>query len=359
MAPPPRRSAKQGTAREEQVKAFRELTQRIHDAGLMKRRYGFYWIMMVGLTLTLAGIAVAVVFLGDTWYQLLLAGLMGVVMAQVAFLGHEAAHQQIFNSRRWNDWTGRVLSGLFSGLSYGWWMDKHTRHHGNPNKQGKDPDIDSEVLAFTPEATDTRTGLRARLARRQGYFFLPLLFLEGFNLHAASVKTLLRNPAVKHRWTEFAFISLRILGYLAFLFLILPAGIAAAFVGVQVGVFGFLLGAAFATNHIGMPTVPSDVKIDFLRRQVLMSRNVRGGPFVHFALGGLEYQIEHHLFPSLPRPNLRAAQRMVREHCAQYEVPYTETSLWQAFSTVLRYLNQVGSKNRSPFTCPLVQQYRG
>ncbi|WP_035780317.1 fatty acid desaturase, partial [Arthrobacter sp. H14] len=76
----------------------------------------------VGLTLTLAGIAVAVVFLGDTWYQLILAGLMGVVLAQVAFLGHEAAHQQIFNSRRWNDWTGRVLSGLFNGLSYGWWM---------------------------------------------------------------------------------------------------------------------------------------------------------------------------------------------------------------------------------------------
>ena len=90
-----------------------------------------------------------------------------------------------------------------------------------------------------------------------------------------------------------------------------------------------------------------------------MSRNVRGGPHVHFLKGGLEYQIEHHVFPRAPRPNLPALQKLVRAHCAEHGIPYTETTLGEAFRTIIAYLNQVGLKNRDPYTCPLVRQYRG
>ncbi len=126
---------------------------------------------------------------------------------------------------------------------------------------------------------------------------------------------------------EILFIGVRPIGYVVFLFLVMSPGQAVAFVGVQVAVFGFLLGAAFAPNHIGMPTVPHDAEIDFLRRQVMMSRNVRGGFFAHFFMGGLEYQVEHHLFPDAPRPNLRKLQKLTRQYCADHDVTYTETSL--------------------------------
>ena len=106
--------------------------------------------------------------------------------------------------------------------------------------------------------------------------------------------------------------------------MVLPVGKAAAFFCVQMAVFGLCLGGSFAPNHKGMPIVPPTMKIDFLRRQVLMSRNVRGGPFVDFAMGGLNYQIEHHLFPSMPRPNLKRVQPIVREYCAEHEVTYAE-----------------------------------
>jgi hypothetical protein len=106
---------------------------------------------------------------------------------------------------------------------------------------------------------------------------------------------------------------------------LLPAGKAAAFVGVQLAVFGVLLGGAFAPNHIGMPIVPAGLKVDFLRRQVLMSRNICGGRITGSA--GLNYQIEHHQFPNMPRPNLKRAQPLVRAHCAEHGVDYTETSL--------------------------------
>lgn len=343
----------------EYVQTYRKLTQAANDAGLMERRRGFYWSMMAVMVITTGLLAAGMWLLGDSWFQLILAALLGVVMAQIGFLGHEAAHQQIFSSTRWNQWASRVLGGLFAGLSHRWWINKHNRHHMNPNKIGHDPDVGSRVLAFTPQASNDRSGLGARLARRQGYFFMPLLFFEGFQLHVASVKTLISRRRVPYRWVEIIFVGVRLAAYVSFVFWVMSPALATAFVIVQVGVFGFFLGGAFAPNHIGMPTVPAHVQIDFLRRQVLMSRNIRGGWWVHFLMGGLEYQIEHHLFPRAPRPQLRRLQPLVRDFCASHDVTYTETSMGQAFATVLSYLNQVGIKNRDPFSCPLVRELRG
>jgi len=90
-----------------------------------------------------------------------------------------------------------------------------------------------------------------------------------------------------------------------------------------------------------------------------MSRNISGGPLIRFFMGGLENQVEHHLFPMMARPNLKRAQQIVREHCQQHGIPYTETTLRQSYGTILRYLNQVGlTKRSSTFACPLVQFYR-
>jgi fatty acid desaturase len=108
-----------------------------------------------------------------------------------------------------------------------------------------------------------------------------------------------------------------------------------------------------------MPIVPASMRLDFLRRQVLMSRNVRGGLVVDFALGGLNYQIEHHLFPSMPRPNLRRVQPLVREYCARHGVSYTEVGLLESYGIVVNYLNNVGLHARDPFGCPLAAQLRG
>jgi fatty acid desaturase len=68
---------------------------------------------------------------------------------------------------------------------------------------------------------------------------------------------------------------------------------------VQLAVFGLYMGASFAPNHIGMPLVSPKLRLDFLRRQVLMSRNISGGPLISVFMGGLNYQIEHHLFPPM------------------------------------------------------------
>ena len=122
---------------------------------------------------------------------------------------------------------------------------------------------------------------------------------------------------------------------------------AAAFIVVQQALFGLYLGCSFAPNHKGMPVNATVDRTDFLRRHVLTARNVRGGRLVDFALGGLNYQIEHHLFPSMPRPNLRQAQPLVRSFCQQHDVSYYETTLLRSYGQALHHLHHVGQPLRT------------
>jgi fatty acid desaturase len=342
-----------------QQTAFAELLREVQAMGLMRRRYGLYWTRMIGAVVVLAALAATHVLLGDTWWQLVLAAVLALVLTQIAFLGHDAAHRQIFASARWNEWTSLIIANGMTGLSVGWWTSKHTRHHGNPNTIDKDPDIVSGVLSFTPEVAATRrTGLRGWFAARQGWFFFPLLLLEGLNLHAHSLRAVLGRGPVKRRWVEASLLAVRLGGYIALVFVVLSPGKAFAFLAVQLGLFGVFMGASFAPNHKGMAIIDRQTTVDFLRRQVLTSRNIRGGRWVDVAMGGLNHQIEHHLFPSMPRPNLRRAQPVVQEYCRRHGIPYTQTGLIESYAIVVRYLNRVGLGARDPFECPLVAQTR-
>lgn len=337
---------------------YSELAAEIHQSGLLERRYGYYAMKITAVVLAFAGVWVAFAFIGSSWAQMAIAAVLGLVLTHIAFLSHDAAHRQIFRSGSANDWLARVLGSLLTGMSISWWASKHTRHHASPNQINKDPDIEPTVVVFYPEPDRRRNRFAAFMMARQGWWFFPILTVEGLNLHAQSMMTLLRRSPVKHRWTELAMVVVRWAVYLSALFLLLPAGMAGAFLGVQLIVFGVYMGCTFAPSHKGMPVIPADAKIDFFRRQVLVSRNITGPQFMTFAMGGLNYQVEHHLFPSMPRPNLRHARDIVMPFCAERGVPYTETSLLAAYRIVVRYLNKVGLAARDPFQCPMVSSLR-
>jgi fatty acid desaturase len=327
--------------------------------GLMRRRYGYYWAKLIGAVILLAIWVAAFIWIGDSWWQLASAAVLGVAMTQIAFLGHDAAHRQMFKSGRWNDWVSMIIANFLVGISYGWWQSKHTRHHANPNKEGADPDIALRAIAMTPAmATRHRNRLLRWLVAHQGWYFFPLLLLEGLSLHTDGLKRVLSRDKVERRWVEIAFLTVRLGGLAALVLAVLPPGKAVAFFAVQLAVFGLYMGSSFAPNHIGMPLVSPRLKLDFLRRQVLMSRNITGGPVISIFMGGLNYQVEHHLFPSMARPHLRKIQSLVATYCANEGVPYTQTSLWKSYRTVIGYLNTVGLKGKDPFLCPLVAQRR-
>src|SRR5690606_19559879 len=132
-----------------------------------------------------------------------IAAALGILFTQVAFLAHEAAHRQILSNGPANFKLAAVLGGI-GGMSYSWWDSKHTRHHANPNRVGKDPDIEIDTISFLDvDAAKARGPLRF-ITRHQGWLFFPLLTLEGLNLHYLGIKHLLTAKHVKGRWRELA-----------------------------------------------------------------------------------------------------------------------------------------------------------
>jgi fatty acid desaturase len=320
---------------------YAQLSRQIKQAGLLERRYGYYIWKIAATAVPLVAGWVVFVLVGDSWWQLAVAVFQAVVFTQVGFLGHDAGHRQIFGSRRANYVLGILLGNLGIGLSYGWWVDKHNRHHAHPNTEGADPDIAVGALAFSSAQAQTG-GPTSRLVHRyQAYLFFPMLLLEAVSLHVASIRAL-TSRASRRRPLEMALFGAHVAGYLCIVLLVLSPVKAVVFILVQQGLFGLYLGCSFAPNHKGMPILAAGDQTDFLRRQVLTSRNVRGGWFTDFALGGLNYQIEHHLFPSMPRPNLRRSQALVAAFCRQRDVSYCESSLVGSYAQALRHLNAVG-----------------
>ena len=342
------------------ISSYSSLLSSVRGAGLLERSRVFYYSVFATLVVALGGAVTGFVLLGNSWFQLIIAGALGIIFTQFAFLGHEASHRQVFNSGKANDRAGRALASGVVGMSYSWWMNKHTRHHANPNTVGKDPDIAVDVISFLEEDAATATGLRALITRHQAALFFPFLLFEGINLHVKSFGHIFGRGKVDNRPLEIALILARMAIVVGAIFWVLPLGMAFAFLGVQLAVFGVYMGASFAPNHIGMEIVPEGAKLDFLSKQVLTGRNVTGGMWMTAFMGGLNFQIEHHLFPSMARPHLRATRRLVREACVAQGIPYTETTLRRAYVIVLTYLKEIGlySGQLAGFDCPMVGQYR-
>jgi fatty acid desaturase len=339
-SPSPSAAALQG----QQGSDFAELSRVIRRAGLLRRRYGYY-LLTSGLTVTAFAAAWVVFgFVGDSWWQLFVAAFLALVCTHLSFIGHDAGHKQIFRSRRANDVVGLLHGGLV-GLSYGWWVSKHSRHHANPNHEDDDPDLDIPALAFTMGQGAVKAGLTRWIAKYQAFLFFPLLLLEGLNLHWSSIQAVWRRE-VKAGPVERVLLLVHVGVYLTAVFVVLSPGTAFVFIAVHQCMWGVYMGCSFAPNHKGMPTLTKGHTLDFLRKQVLTSRDVLGGWWVDVSLGGLNYQIEHHLFPSMPRPNLRRAQPIIRAYCRARGIDYVECGLLQSYGSVLSHLHAVGAPLR-------------
>src|SRR5829696_7946865 len=172
---------------------YTQLSKQVKQAGLLDRRRGWYAAKIgVNLLLLAAGL-VAFAMLGESWWQLLVAAYLAVVSTQLAFVGHDAGHRQLFRSRRANDLVGLAHANLGVGVSFDWWVAKHNRHHTNPNHEDLDPDISITALAFTPDQARSKHGLVRLIARYQAWLFFPLLLLEAAHLHLASANAILRS----------------------------------------------------------------------------------------------------------------------------------------------------------------------
>lgn len=327
---------------------YRALAVQIRDAGLLDRRLGCY-CARIGLTIgAFAAGWVTLVIVGNSWATLGVAAFLGVVFTQLGFLGHDAGHQQVFRSCRANWLLGLFIANGLIGLSFGWWVPKHNAHHAHPNQIGRDPDIGEGFVAFNPTNgfVGEQSSLARFLAHNQAWFFFPLMLLRTVGLHVSGTQRLFQQRDRAAAGEGFL-LTVNAALYLTVLFWVLSPLKALAFIAVQQSIFSLYLGLSFAPNHKGMPIIEADAQMSFARRQVITARNITGGRLTDFILGGLNYQIEHHLFPTMPRPNLARAQDVVRAFCIGSDLGYWEDSLVGSYRQTLRHLSAQGQQSRA------------
>jgi fatty acid desaturase len=325
---------------------FAELFKKVKGEGLLAMQAGWYY-RRITLNLALFGAGlVAFVAVGDSWWQLLVAVWLGLWAAQTAFMFHDAGHKSMFKSKSSVSVVGYTHANLINGFSFGWWVGHHNRHHSHPNHMTLDPDIGRRTAIFDIRQYATRNRRQRFIVRYQSVLFFVLLTLESYKMQKNAVKQI-AGKQVRQPVIEGSLILLRAAVYVTCVFWVLNPLLAVAFIVVQHAVQGVYFGMIFAPNHKGMQLRDGEEEtLDWLERQVLTSRNIRPSRLMDFMYGGLNYQIEHHLFPALPQKNLPRVRQITMEYCAEHGIPYHEVGFWASYREVATFLHKVSAPIR-------------
>jgi fatty acid desaturase len=318
---------------------FRDLQTLVRQSGLLAKQPAYYSRKILLNVILLASAFLLIARFHNPWAELCSAAFLAFVFAQLGFIVHDAGHQEIFSGRVGNEAIGLIHANLLLGFSYSWWVHKHNLHHCSPNHVTADPDVVIPLFALTGEQAAGKRGLARLTVKFQHFCFFPLSLLEAFVLKVDSFRFLLRNR-VAHPVIEVSLLILHACWFLGLAYLLLGWPRAILFVLAQQAFFGLYLTLIFAPNHQGMPLLHGATAVNFLREQVLTSRNIKNHPGIDYCTGGLTCQIEHHLFPTMPANKLRQVQKIVRSYCVSHGVPYHETSLFQSFREVYQDLRK-------------------
>ena len=324
---------------------YAQLKRLVKSAGLLDKNPGRYAVKMV-VTMSLLALSVAVLTSVDSvWIQMANAAFLAFIITQLSFLGHDLGHKQVFRSSRNNDRVGLLVSFLV-GINRTWWVEKHNEHHSNPNDLDLDPDVDLPFIAFSEDQARGMRGIPRFIVTYQAFLFYPLVCFEGLVLKISGIQYMFGNR-LRFPVAEPIMMIGHIGIYTGLVFLSLPFWQGLLFIVVNQMLLGLYIGSTFAPNHKGMLTLDGDTKLDFLRKQVITSRNVKSSPLNDLLYGGLNYQIEHHLFPSMPRNQLKKAQRIVRPFCQEHSISYYETGVARSQREILQYLHHVSAPLRA------------
>lgn len=361
-------------------RGYRELRAQLVKMGLFKSSKLFYAYKCVS-TLMLACLAAAMVYYSDrVEVHIASALLLGLCFQQSGWLAHDYCHHQVFRNRFYNDLFGLFWGNVVQGYSVQWWKNKHNGHHAVPNlhntsaqSQDGDPDIDTmPLLAWSLKQAQSyrelHSGMDTPLVRfmvkYQAYFYFPILFLArlswmnesvkmAFGLGAASenAKMERERQGLKYPLME----QLGILLHYSWMFAVscgfgrFSPGYSAAYFLLATCSCGLFLAMVFGLGHNGMATYDAEARPDFWKLQVTTTRNIIAGHgipqgFVNWFCGGLQYQVDHHLFPQLPRHNLKKAHGLVETFCKEWGVKYHEADMVDGTIEVLKHLDSVADK---------------
>lgn len=323
---------------------YAELRRNVIAAGLLKRTYAYY-LFRGGMCFALLLLAIALLFVlpATVVWTVPVIVLLGFALVQVALIGHDAGHLEVFKDTRKNWALGQLCWSVVGGIGFWYWNDRHNRHHGHTNDADEDPDIQGAgllAITFTEREGEVRRGWRRTVARFQSVLIFLVLLLFAFAFRVEGLLFTLRQLGGVRKLFEVALLSLNMLLWVVLMVFLGWRGVG-IFVGSQV-IAGIYLGAIIAPNHKGMPVWAHGTKLSFLERQVLSSRNVTSHPVWDFLFGGLNYQIEHHLFPTMPRVHFKYARAIIKPFCEAHGLPYEEVDPLTSYRMVYAAFRRAG-----------------
>lgn len=332
----------------EMIRNFEDLRQKVHSLGLMNTKPWFYAQKVIEVI----SLMTLVFLLQAKSFYICSAIILALCWQQLGWLTHEFCHHQPSKNRRFNDWLALLFGNVAQGFSKDWWKDKHNAHHAATNILEKDADIDlAPLLALVPvdlqkySAPLERFIIRVIVPYQHLYYpaMFPLLrfswtfqsLIHAFNATHTGFTRDEKNAAIEQiglivHWT---WVSVQLW--------LLPSNLIrlAYFSISQLGA-GVLIAHVVSYNHNSTPKFQENSPIlnNFSALHILTTRNMRASPLVDWLWGGLNYQIEHHLFPTMPRPNLFECSKLVRQFCAKNGLIYMEDDYWTGYLESIRLL---------------------
>jgi len=319
--------------KEKYEQVFRDIKQRVKNDGLLERapfRGSLEMIIILSafiLSLSLVGVI----------NPFINALMMILVMIRSTYLSHDLTHNQYFSKsrdRKFSYFFGNVILGLSSN----WWRYAHNLlHHIYTNIESKDADIQAIGGLFIG-----KKDWGSLFHKYQKYLYWLLL---PFITASFLFQTLLF--CVKHKRVVEAIFVLAHFSIPYYIWTSLDMNEAILFLTIMYGGYGLFLGLVVITNHYGCEVISdkeANEGISWIDLQTRTSRNIKGGFFIHFICGGLNTQIEHHLFPKAPRFYLLKVAKIVKEECKKNNIIYYQTTLWQAYKEIYETLDGKGYK---------------
>jgi fatty acid desaturase len=329
-------SQAEGTAR------YAKLRADVTAAGILDRDYLSYGLL---IAVIIAGMAVSLFFvirLPISAALVVCAGSFAFFAVQACGIVHDAGHRTIFRSKALNSALGEAVAFMLA-MGFSSWRLQHNAHHAYTNMEEQDPDLDIPLHAFTLRQFQRQSGIWRCARRHQALIFMPMRVLVVVSRRLAEVEYLRTQTLTLSLVIKAMVLLLGIGVWFVVPFLIFPLAKALlVMLIVHVGM-GFYLSNIFAPNHKGMPQLSRDTTLSFLEQQIVTSRNITPGPITDFVYLGLNYQIEHHLFPNCPRRRLKRITPYVREICRETGLEFAQTGIVETHRIILRELNKIAT----------------
>lgn len=318
-----------------------ELKKRLEHKGLLNYTPIYYSIIFFAYLVSFVLLLLLVIYFNKWYITALLAFFLGVVCVQFSFLGHEAGHRAISKNKIVNDVIGQIGFSLITGASFSSWNESHNKHHSAPNHEDIDPDVkDGSPFSFTEKNAKQRTGIVRFMTRNQTFLLIPALFTFVFIKRYVYSK-----PAFKNKnYLDLIFLAMHYVLFFGVMIYFIGFWQALLLYVIVSMLMGFFFGFAFLPNHLGMPILKGNENFSYLERQVLTSRDIKGNSILNFITGRLNYQIEHHIFPTISRKHMQKTKMIIKDFCQEKGIPYKDDSLLTAWREVFHYISNVSKQ---------------